>query len=133
MTRDSKGKSSTSRASMQGVKKGKNGKETLKPWIINRVEIKFPEDEMVALLAMIQETQAEREKKAKEEKEKLINKAEKIALSAEKVKAKKTSGEEIFKELEKLSPFEDEVVKPSKKKRKVTMKKKVSRKQFAKR
>lgn len=65
--------------------------------------------------------------------EELINKAEKIALSAEKVKAKKTSGEEIFKELEKLSPFEDEVVKPSKKKRKVTMKKKVSRKQFAKR
>lgn len=56
---------------MQGVKKGKNGKETLKPWIINRVEIKFPEDEMVALLAMIQETQAEREKKAKEEKEKV--------------------------------------------------------------
>uniref|UniRef100_A0A9I9DM11 Protein MNN4-like n=1 Tax=Cucumis melo TaxID=3656 RepID=A0A9I9DM11_CUCME len=64
----------------------------------------------------------------------LLNKAEKITLSVKKDKAKKTSEaycDELEKELEDLSPSEDEeVVKPSKK-RKVTMKMKVLSKQFA--
>lgn len=54
----------------------------------------------------------------------------------EKGKAKRTPSEDIYekfeKKLEELSPLEDEVVKPSKTKRKVTIKKQVLREQFTK-
>lgn len=63
--------------------------------------------------------------------EELFNKVEKVSLSAEKGKAKKTRSEEFNKDFDKelgnLSPLVDEVVEPSRKKRKITMKKEVLR------
>ena len=79
--------------------------------------------------------QAKKETKLKERKE-LLNKVEKVTLSVKKGKAKKTHSEEYDKEMEKEledeSPLDDEVAKPSKKK-KVTIKKKVLNMQFVER
>ncbi|KAE8637518.1 hypothetical protein CSA_004751 [Cucumis sativus] len=95
----------------------------LTPLIINGVE-------GVKALA-----QAKKETKLKERKE-LLNKVEKVTLSVKKGKAKKTHSEEYDKEMEKEledeSPLDDEVAKPSKKK-KVTIKKKVLNMQFVER
>ncbi|KAA0053481.1 protein MNN4-like [Cucumis melo var. makuwa] len=66
--------------------------------------------------ALVQEKKETRLK----EQEELLNKVDKVTLSVDKGKPKRTQSEEIceeFKELEELSPLEDEVVKPSKKKR----------------
>lgn len=79
--------------------------------------------------------QEKKETRLKEQEE-LLNKVDKVTLSVDKGKAKRTQSEEIceeFKELEELSPHVDVVVKPLKKKRKVTIKKKILREKFAKR
>ena len=79
--------------------------------------------------------QEKKETRLKEQEE-LLNKVDKVTLSVDKGKPKRTQSEEIceeFKELEELSPLEDEVVKPSKKKRNVRINNKVLRKKFSKR
>lgn len=72
--------------------------------------------------------------KLREQKE-LLNKIDQAPISTKKGKVRKTPSEEICEEferkLEDLSPLEDEVVKPLKKK--VTVKKSVLKKQFDKR
>ena len=69
--------------------------------------------------------------------ENLFNKVKKVSLSTEKGKAKRTRSEEVCEEFEKelrnLSPLKEEMVKPSRKIRKVTIIKKVLREQFTKR
>lgn len=66
-----------------------------------------------------------------------LTKWKKVSLSAEKGKAKRTRSEEVCEEFEKelrnLSPLKEEMVKPSRKIRKVTIIKKVLREQFTKR
>uniref|UniRef100_A0A9I9DJ19 Protein MNN4-like n=1 Tax=Cucumis melo TaxID=3656 RepID=A0A9I9DJ19_CUCME len=70
--------------------------------------------------------------------EELLSKVDKVPVPAEnskgkeKVKTFEEYYEEVEKEIEKLSPLEDEVPNP-KKKRKVTMKKKALKEQFKKR
>ena len=70
--------------------------------------------------------QEKKEMRLKEQEE-LLNKVDKVTLFVKKGKAKRTQSEEICEELEKkledLSPVEDEVVKPSKKKKKIILKK----------
>ncbi|KAA0043614.1 protein MNN4-like [Cucumis melo var. makuwa] len=98
-------------------------KETLKPLIINRVEVQ-------SVKALVEEW---REIKLRKQEE-FLNKFEKVALSLKKGKAGKTNEEyreELEKELDEESPLEEEVVTPSKK-RKVIMKKEVLGEQFAK-